>query len=111
MAGGDCSDLSGNHGLHPGRVHELGGEGHLGIIGDPVVSGLTNGLSTCLALEIKNPFLQSLAYNTSQYILLEAAQLIFDGLGGVTSGNTVGFSIAQLKVSKKLCSKTIFVSF
>ena len=73
--------------------------------GDGVISGLADGLSSHLAFQIGNPFMQALAYNTSKYIMLETAQVIFDGLGGFTTGNTLGFSIAQLKVRNELISE------
>ena len=65
---------------------------------DSLVAGLADGLSSHLALQINNPFLQALTYNTTSYLILEFSQVIFDGLGGFTGGNTLGFSIAQLKV-------------
>lgn len=68
-----------------------------GFSGDAIVSGLTDGLSKHFALQLENPFLQTVAYNSTKYLFLEVAQYMFDGLGGFTAGNTLGFSIAQLK--------------
>ena len=67
--------------------------------GDAVVSGMAEELSSHLAFKLHNPFLQAFAFNTSLYLMLELSQFLFDGLSGFTSGNTLGFSIAQLKVS------------
>ena len=65
---------------------------------DPLVAGLADGLSAHLALQIRNPFLQAFTYNSTSYLMLEFSQFVFDGLSGFTAGNTLGFSIAQLKV-------------
>ena len=68
------------------------------LVGDALVGALADGLATHMGLALKNPFLQSITYNSTNFVMLEIAQYVFDGLGGFSGGNTLGFSIAQLKV-------------
>ena len=83
-----------------GIADALPGSGDYGsaVVGDAISGNLADGLATHLALKTNNTFLQSLLYSGSSYLMLELAQVFFDGLGGFTAGNTLGFSIAQLKV-------------
>ena len=98
----EASGISGIVEALPG-VSEKASDGSLEVqdncSGDAVVSGLAEELSSHLASKLPNPFLQAFAFNTSMYLMLELSQFLFDGLSGFTSGNTLGFSIAQLKVS------------
>ena len=70
-----------------------------GFSGDAVVSGLADGMATHMGLQFQNPFLQAITYHGSSFVFLEVSELVFDGLSGFTGGGTIGFSIAQLKVS------------
>ena len=78
-----------------GAEHEL-----LEVSGDTdhLVEAATDKISSKLALEFQNPFLQAFAYKTTHYLLLEGAQHIFEGLSGVATGNAMSFTLAQLKV-------------
>ena len=62
------------------------------------VENLTDGVATHLSLVSQNSLAQAIVYNATSYAMLEVAQCIFDSFGGFTGGNTLGFSIAQLKV-------------
>ena len=68
-----------------------------GSSGDAIVSRLSEGMATHLALQFRNPFNQTFAFTNSQSLMLEVSQYTFDGLSGFTAGNTPGFSIAQIK--------------
>ena len=70
----------------------------VGFSGDALSGNLSDGIGTHLALKSSNPFLQNLVYSGSRYMMLELSQYLFDGFSGFTAGNTLGFSIAQLKV-------------
>ena len=72
---------------------------------DVLVSGLADGVATHMGLALQNPFLQSITYNSTKFVMLEIAEYVFDGLGGFSGGNTLGFSIAQLKVGYIILQK------
>ena len=70
-----------------------------GFSGDAAMGNLADGLATHFGLNVsQNTFVQNAVYTGTKYVILEAAEYCFDGLGGFTSGSSVGFSIAQLKV-------------
>ena len=67
--------------------------------GAAVVDNFADGVATYLGLKAtKNTVGQAIIYSATNYMMLEVAQCIFDSVGGFTGGNTLGFSIAQLKV-------------
>ena len=78
----EASGLSGIVEALPG-VSEKIGDGSYEVqedfSGDAFVSGVGDGLSSHLALQLKNPFLQAFAYNMTMYLMLEVSHLLFDG--------------------------------
>ena len=66
--------------------------------GGTLVEKLGEGVATSLALQFKNPVLQTLAYTGSQYVILEVSQLMFESLNGFTGANLQALSLAQIKV-------------
>ena len=60
---------------------------------------LGEGFATSLALQIKNPAMQTLVYTGSQYVILEVSQLMFESLNGFTGANLQALSLAQIKMS------------
>ena len=68
------------------------------LVGGTLVESLGEGLATNLALQFKNPVMQTLAYTGSQYVLLEVSQLMFESLNGLTGANLQALSLAQIKV-------------
>ena len=68
--------------------------------GGTLVEKLGEGVATSLALQFKNPVLQTLAYTGSQYVILEVSQLMFESLNGFTGANLQALSLAQIKMSK-----------
>ena len=70
------------------------------------VDSMADSIATRIALNTSsNETAQAIAYNTvhyaTSYAMLEIAQFLFDTAGGLAGGNTLGFSIAQLKVMIK----------
>ena len=66
--------------------------------GGTLVDKLGEGLATSLALQLKNPAMQTLVYTGSQYVILEVSQLMFESLNGFTGANLQALSLAQIKV-------------
>eukprot|EP00092_Neocalanus_flemingeri_P078957 GFUD01098315.1.p1 GENE.GFUD01098315.1~~GFUD01098315.1.p1 ORF type:complete len:259 (+),score=52.55 GFUD01098315.1:30-779(+) len=100
----EASGLSGIADALPG-AKEIEGSivtEHAGFSGDTFLGGFADGVASHLGLQLGNPFLQSLAYNGTKYLMLEVSQYMFDSLGGFTTGSTMGFSIAQLKEMVKM---------
>ena len=73
---------------------------------DDGVNSIAHGFATHIGLNItSNETAQAIVYNTvhyaTSYAMLEIAQFFFESAGGLAGGNTLGFSIAQLKVMIK----------
>ena len=89
--------LSGIMDAFPGCGHDYGSS--LFDFAIDKVDNLVDGMARHLGVNAtKNEIGQLIVYHTTNFIMLEVAQFFFDGVGGFTGGNTLGFSIAQLKV-------------
>ena len=67
---------------------------------DVILGNGAEGIGVALAMNIPNPFLQALAFSTSQYIMLQVSQVVFEGVSGVTVGNASALALAQIKVGE-----------